>query len=74
MVGDTWDSKDDHKVILDIEGSRVDTQTPDVTTSGGQGLQTMTTTRRELWCFYLDYVVGCILRVPTLRFHELDLG
>ena len=74
MVGDTWDSKDDHKVILDIEGSLVDTQTPDVTTSGGRGLWTTTTTHRELWCFYLCYVVRYVLRVTTLRFHELDLG
>ena len=74
MVGDTWDSKDDHKFILDIEGSRVDTQTPDVITSGGRGLWTTTTTHRELWCFYLCYVVRYVLRVPTLRFHELDQG
>lgn len=61
MIGDTWDSKDDSKVILDIEGSQVDQQTPDVTASGDQGLWT-TTSRRELWCFYLYYVVRyCVM-------------
>ncbi|KAH9003152.1 MFS general substrate transporter [Lactarius hatsudake] len=48
MIGDTRDSKDDPKVNLDIEGSQV-------TVSGDQGLWT-TTSRRELWCFYLYYV------------------
>lgn len=67
MVGDTWELRDNPKVILDIEVSQVGKQTPDVTASGGQGLWT-TTSRRELWCFYLYYVVRCVLRVPTLRF------
>ncbi|KAI9463268.1 MFS general substrate transporter [Lactarius psammicola] len=60
MIGDTRDSKDNTtKVILDIkldiESSRVGKQTTDVTSSGDQGLWT-TTSRRELWCFYLYYV------------------
>ena len=56
MIGDTRDSEDDFNVIQDIEGSQVGEQTPDVTTSGGQGLWA-TTSRRELWSFYLFYVV-----------------
>ena len=67
MVGDSWDSKDDHKVILDIEVSQASKQTPDVTASGGKGLWA-TTSRRELWSFYLYYVVRCILCMLTLRF------
>ncbi|KAH9064003.1 autophagy-related protein 22-like protein [Lactarius vividus] len=56
MISDTRDSKDDPKVNLDIEGSQVGKQTPDVTVSErGQGLWA-TTSRRELWCFYLYYV------------------
>lgn len=61
MIGDTWDSKDDPNAILDdVEGSQLGSgigqQTLDVTVSEGQGLWT-TTTRRELWSFYLYYVV-----------------
>lgn len=65
MLGGTWDLKDDAKV-LDIEGSQVGKQSPDVTTPGRQGLWTPTS-RRELWSFYLYYVVRCA-RVPTIRF------
>ena len=61
MIGDAWDSKDDPNAILgDVEGSQLGSgigqQTLGVTVSGGQGLWT-TTTRRELWSFYLYYVV-----------------
>ncbi len=66
MIGDTRDSKDDPKASLDIEVSQVGKQTPDVTASGGQGLW-MTTSRRELWCFYLYYIVRCVL-CPLFRF------
>ncbi|KAH9168848.1 MFS general substrate transporter [Lactarius sanguifluus] len=55
MIDDTRDSKDDPKVNLDIEDSQVGKQTPDVTVSRDHGLW-MTTSRRELWCFYLYYV------------------
>ncbi|KAI9439823.1 MFS general substrate transporter [Lactarius indigo] len=55
MIGDTRDSKDDPKANLDIEVSQAGVQTPDVTVLRDQGLWT-TTSRRELWCFYLYYV------------------
>jgi hypothetical protein len=67
MIGDTWDSKDDAKVILDIEGSQVGKQSPDATVSGGKKGPWTTTSRRELWCFYLYYIVRHA-RVPALRF------
>jgi hypothetical protein len=57
MIGDTWDSKDDAKAILDIEGSQVGKQSPDATVSGGKKGPWTTTSRRELWCFYLYYIV-----------------
>lgn len=56
MIGDTWDSKDDAKAILDIEGSQVGKQSPDATVSGGKKGPWTTTSRRELWCFYLYYI------------------
>ncbi|KAF8271174.1 autophagy-related protein 22-like protein [Lactarius quietus] len=57
MIGDTWDLKDHPKVILDVEGlsPQVGEQTSDVAASGGKGLWT-TTSRRELWSFYLYYI------------------
>jgi hypothetical protein len=73
MIGDTWDSKDDPNAILDVEGSQLGSEvgqpTLNVTVSGDQGLG-ITTTRRELWSFYLYYVVRrASSRVPagTLR-------
>jgi hypothetical protein len=56
MIGDTWDSKDDTKDILDVEGSQVGKQCPDVTALEGKKGPWTTTSRRELWCFYLYYV------------------
>lgn len=67
MISDTWDLKDDAKA-LDVEGFQVGKQSPDVTTPGHQGLWTPTS-RRELWSFYLYYVVRrARVATITLRF------
>ncbi|KAI0303673.1 MFS general substrate transporter [Multifurca ochricompacta] len=56
MTITTWDSKGDHrKDTLGAEGSDVGRRSLEATTSS-KGLGEWTTSRRELWCFYLYYV------------------
>ncbi|KAI0255030.1 MFS general substrate transporter [Lactifluus subvellereus] len=51
MASPTLDPKDNHEDILVVKGSEVSRRPTEVT-----GLGEWTTSRRELWCFYLYYV------------------
>ncbi len=58
MIDDTWDSKNESKDIVDVESSQLDKQIPEVTDSETKGSRL--TSRRELWSFYLYYIVRVV--------------